>query len=81
MKRNKKGFYRSISCKRSMREYVGSLLSTAGDLVRGDREKAEALSAFLPSVFTGKTGLQQSQVPETRENIWRKEVLPSGGSV
>lgn len=55
---------------------MGSLLSRAGDLVTGDREKAEVLSAFLPSVFTGKTGLQQSQVPETRENVWSKEDLP-----
>ena len=56
LKGNKKGFYRSISCKRSMREYAGLLLSRAGDLVTGNREKAEVLRAFLPSVFTGKTG-------------------------
>lgn len=58
-----------------MREYMGSLMSRTGDLVTGDREKAEVLSAFLPSVFIGKTGLQQPQVPETRENIWSKEDL------
>lgn len=40
----------------------------------GDVEKAEVLNACLPFVFTGNTGLQQSQVPETRENIWSKDL-------
>lgn len=76
MKGIKKGFYRCISCNRGMREYANSLLSRAGELVTEDREKAEVLSALLPSVFTGKIDLQQPQVPETRGNVWSKDDLP-----
>lgn len=72
-KGKKKGFYRPVRCSRTMK---GISLSRVGDLVTGNREKAEVLGAFLPSVFTGKTGLQQSQIPETRENVWSKDDLP-----
>lgn len=75
MKGIKKGFYRCISCKRSMREYVNSLLNRAGELVTEDREKPEVLSAFLPFVFTGKTDLQQPQGPENRGNVRSEEDL------
>ena len=49
-----------------MRENVGPLLNGAGALVTQDMEKAEVLNAAFASVFTGKTGLQESQAPETR---------------
>ncbi|GAB0204007.1 hypothetical protein GRJ2_002866300 [Grus japonensis] len=66
IKGNKKGFYTYISSKRKMRENVGLLLNGAGDLVTQDMEKTEVLNAAFASVFTSKTGLQESQVPETR---------------
>lgn len=31
------------------------------------------MSAFFNSVFTSKTGLQKSHVPETRKKVWSKE--------
>jgi len=39
--------------------------------------KAKVLLAFFISVFTGKAGLQQPQVPQTRGKLWSKEDLPS----
>ena len=42
-----------------------------------DAKKAELLSAFFALVFTGKTDLPESQVPEAREKVWSKEDLPS----
>ena len=33
------------------------------------------INAFFASVFSNKTGLQESQVPETREEGWSKEDL------
>lgn len=40
-----------------------------------DIEKAEILSAFFYSAFTSMICLQESQAPETRGEIWRKETL------
>lgn len=45
-------------------------------MVTQDVEKTEVLSAFLYSVFTSMICLQESQAPETREKVWRKEALP-----
>ena len=56
-KGNKKGFY--INSKRTG-ENVGLLLNGAGDLVTKDALKADVLNAFLASVFTGMTSLQDS---------------------
>ena len=42
-----------------------------------DAEKAELLNAFFALAFTTKAGLQASQNPEERGQIWRKEDLPS----
>lgn len=42
-----------------------TLLSEIADLVTQNGEKAEKVNTFA-SVLTSKTGLQESQVPETR---------------
>lgn len=41
-----------------------------------DAKKAELLSALFAFVFTGKTDLVESEVPEAREKAWSKEALP-----
>ncbi|KAK4806831.1 hypothetical protein QYF61_005627 [Mycteria americana] len=76
-KDNKKGFYRYISRKGKTRENVGPLLNEMGDLVTQDMEKAEVLNVSFASVFTSKTGLQESQVPEPRGKVWSKEDVPN----
>jgi len=45
--------------------------------VTKDAKKPELLNAFFALVFTGKTDLPESQVPEGREKVWSKEDLPS----
>ena len=75
VKGKKKGFYRYINSKRKTSENVGPLLNGAVDLVTNDTEKAKVLSAAFTLVFTGKTGLQESQAPETRGKVWNKEDL------
>lgn len=52
---------------------MGPLLNGAGDLVIQDMVMAEVFNAFFASLFTGKTGLQESQVPEKNVKVWRKE--------
>ena len=47
------------------RESVDLLLNGTGDLVTKNMEKAELLSPFFTSIFTGKAALQKSQVPGT----------------
>ncbi|GAB0208674.1 hypothetical protein GRJ2_003333100 [Grus japonensis] len=73
VKGNKKDFSKYIGDKRKARENVGPLLNEAGDLVTQDMEKAEVLNTVFASVFTSKTSLQESQVPETRQKDWSKE--------
>lgn len=51
------------------------LLNGARDLVKNDKEVAEVFKTFFTSVFTSKTGLWQSQAPETTGTIWIKEDL------
>lgn len=41
-----------------------------------DKKKAEVLKLFFASLFTGKMGLRESQVPETRGEIWSKKDVP-----
>ena len=74
---SKKGFCRHINSKRKTREKVGSVLNGVGDLVATNIEKAGVLNAFFTLVFTGKTTLQESQVPENSGKVWSKEDLPS----
>lgn len=63
VKGNKKGFCKYTSDKKKTRESMGSL-NKVGVVVTQDREKADVLNAFFGSVFTRKTGLQESQVPK-----------------
>lgn len=45
-----------------------------------DIDKAKVLKPFFTSALTGKTGLQKSQVPETRREVCsREDVLLLGG--
>ncbi|PKU42857.1 rna-directed dna polymerase from mobile element jockey-like [Limosa lapponica baueri] len=76
LKTNKKGFYKDMSNKRQTRENVGPLHNEMDNLVTEDMEEAEVLNAFFASVFTSKTNLWESQVPETRRKGWSKEEVP-----
>jgi len=66
----------SIFSKRKARNNVGLLLNEAGVLVTEDAEKAELLNAFFSSVFSAKTGPQESQAPEVREAAHREDDFP-----
>ncbi|KAK4828634.1 hypothetical protein QYF61_000282 [Mycteria americana] len=73
--KDKKSFYKYISSKRKTRENVGLLLNGAGAPVTKDMERSVMLNVFLASVFTGKTGLQESEVSDTRRKVGTKEDL------
>jgi len=76
VKNNKKSFFNYISRKRKARDNVGLLLNEAGVLVTEDAEKAEVLNAFFASVCSAKTGPQESQAPELREEAYREDDFP-----
>lgn len=71
-----KGFCKYGSNKRKSRENVGPLLKKIEALVTQDSEKAKVLNTFLASVFTTKSGFQESQVAETRRKSWSEEDVP-----
>jgi len=75
VKDNKKGFFKYITSKWKTRDNVGLLLNEVGDLVTEDTEKAELLNVFFTSVFSAKTGPQESQALEVREEACRKHAL------
>ena len=54
---------------------MGPLLNGARTLVTQGMEKADVLDAFFTSIFTGQTGLQDSQASQTRGKVWSKESL------
>lgn len=66
-----------MSSKRKTRGSMGPLLNGTRDLVTKNMVKVKVLPAFFVSAFTGKTGLQQSQVPQTKGEVWSNEDLPS----
>ena len=76
VKGSKKGFSKYIADERKTRENTGPLLKETRDLVTQDMGKAEVLNAFFALVFTSTTGLQESQVPETKGKIWSKADVP-----
>lgn len=73
---SKKVFCRPINSKRKTREKVESVLNGVGDLVTTNMHRTGVLNAFFTLVFTSKTTLQESQVPETNAKVWSKEYLP-----
>lgn len=55
--RNKKGFCKQISSRKTIREDMDLLQNGARKLVTKDMEKAEVFNATFAPVFTGKDGL------------------------
>ena len=57
---------------------VCPLHKETGDLVMRNMEKAEVLSDFLASVFTGNSSIHTAQIAESKGKNWEKEGLPAG---
>jgi len=79
VKGNKKSFCRSVSGKRKARDNVSPLWKEMGALVTWDMEKAEVLSDFVASVFTGKCSSHTAQVTEGKVRDWDNEEPPTVG--
>jgi len=75
IKGNNKSFYRYVSDKRKTRENVGPLWKEMRDLVTQDMEKAEVISDFFASVFTGKCPSHTVKVTNSKGCFWENEEL------
>lgn len=53
------------------------LLNGAGDRMTKDIEKAKVFNVAFTSIFTDKTSLQESQVPESSVKVQSQKDLPS----
>lgn len=53
------------------------LLNGTGEMMTKGMENADNVHALFASIFIHETGLQESQIIETREGVWSKEELPS----
>lgn len=53
------------------------LQKETGDLVTRDKEKAEVLNNFFPSVFTSECSSHTNQVTEDKGREWENEELPT----
>ena len=67
------GLHIYIGDKRRTRENMGPLLNKMRALVTQDMEKAEVLDVTFATAFNSSTGLQRSQLSETRGKVWSKE--------
>jgi len=76
-KNNRKSFYRYVSQKRKVKESVHALMSKTGKLVTMDEEKAEVLTHFFSSVFTGNLSSLTSRVDGPQDGDWWSKVLPT----
>ncbi|KAK4827894.1 hypothetical protein QYF61_022317 [Mycteria americana] len=76
-KNNNKGFYRYVSQKRKAKESIPTVMSKTGKLVTMDEEKAEVLSNFFASVFTGNLSSHTSGVDVPQDRDWGSKVLPA----
>lgn len=77
IKTNNKGFYWCISSKGRTKRNLGPTLNRIRGLMTEDLEKSEVLKVFFILVFTSKTDLLESQVPETSVKVKSKDNLPS----
>ena len=76
MKDKKKGLCKYINSKRNTRENLTPMLNREEELLTNGMEKTKVLSAYFASIFTGKTSLQESEVPKTRGKSGARKNYP-----